>query len=406
MSKENIKLSGVQLFALWFGAAISLAEIFTGGFLAPLGFVEGLKAILLGHFIGGIILIMGGVIGAKSKLPAMMSTRISFGAYGSYLFSILNVLQLIGWTAVMIISGGRAANELGKTIFGFDNIFAWSLLIGVLIFLWILLGKEGFKKLNVVAVALLFILTLILCFVVFRESSVFSSTNTGKMSFGSALELSVIMPLSWLPLISDYTRFAKKKTSGLFGSFIGYFLGSSLMYAIGLAVALYSKDADVSAMMVAMHLGVFALCIVLLSTVTTTFLDAYSAGVTFLNIFPKFDERKVAFVMGIVGLIIALVAPIEEYENFLYAIGSVFAPLFAILLSDYFLFKQEAIKPNLNLNISSLIVWAIGVYLYYQFVAFDSIIGATLPTMLVTFLLFVATKKFTKNWVLITDPVH
>ena len=168
MNQDTMRLSGFQLFALWFGAAISLAEIFTGGFLAPLGFIDGLKAILLGHLIGGIVLILGGVIGAKSKLPAMMSTRISFGKYGSYLFSLFNVLQLIGWTAVMIISGGRAANELGKSLFGFDNILSWSLLIGILILLWILLGKEGFKKLNVIAVVLLFALILLLCFVVFR----------------------------------------------------------------------------------------------------------------------------------------------------------------------------------------------------------------------------------------------
>jgi len=400
MTKDSMKLSGFQLLALWFGAAISLAEIFTGGFLAPLGFSEGVKAIVLGHLIGGIILIMGGVIGAKSKLPAMMSTRISFGAYGSYVFSLLNVLQLIGWTAVMIISGGRAANELGKSLFGFDNIMVWSLLIGILISLWILLGKEGFKKLNVIAVVLLFALTLLLCFVVFRESSVFSSVSTGKMSFGSALELSVIMPLSWLPLIADYTRFAQKKGSGLFGSFLGYFLGSSLMYTIGLAIALYSKDGDVSVMMNAMHLGFFALCIVLLSTVTTTFLDAYSAGVSFLNVFPKFNERKVAFVMGLIGLVIALVAPIEEYENFLYAIGSVFAPLFAILLSDYFFFKQESIQENLNLHIGSFLIWVIGVYAYYQFLAYDFIIGSTLPTMLVTALLFVITKQGMKKWIL------
>ncbi|WP_331775069.1 putative hydroxymethylpyrimidine transporter CytX [Sulfurospirillum sp. 1612] len=400
MNQDTMRLSGFQLFALWFGAAISLAEIFTGGFLAPLGFIDGLKAILLGHLIGGIVLILGGVIGANSKLPAMMSTRISFGKYGSYLFSLFNVLQLIGWTAVMIISGGRAANELGKSLFGFDNILSWSLLIGILILLWILLGKEGFKKLNVIAVVLLFALTLLLCFVVFRESSVFQSANSGKMSFGSALELSVIMPLSWLPLIADYTRFSQKKSTGLLGSFFGYFLGSSLMYTIGLAVAIYSKDGDVTVMMSAMHLGFFALCIVLLSTVTTTFLDAYSAGVTFLNVFPKFSERTVAFVMGLIGLVIAIVAPIEEYENFLYAIGSVFAPLFAILLSDYFFFKKERIDENLNLHIGALIIWAIGVYLYYQFITLDLLIGATLPTMLATALLFVITKKGIKTWIL------
>lgn len=398
--EEKTSLSGFGLFALWFGAAVSMAEIFTGGLLAPLGFTQGLKAILLGHLIGGVILILGGYIGAHSKLPAIMSTRISFGRYGSYLFSFLNVLQLIGWTAVMIISGGRAANELGITLFGFDSIHTWAIAIGLLIGLWIWLGNVGFQKLNVIAVILLFSLTLVLCGVVFQEGSILHVMPTDEMSFGSALELSIIMPLSWLPLISDYTRFAKSKKGGLIGSFMGYFIGSSLMYALGLAIALYAQDASVGTMMMALHLGFAALGIVLLSTITTTFLDAYSAGVTFTNIFPYMSERKIAFVMAAIGLMVALFTPIEQYENFLYAIGSVFGPLFAIVLSDYFIFKKEQIEPTLALHVGSLIVWMVGVTLYYQFVTLDLPLGSTLPTMLATSIIFIITKKVMPSWTL------
>lgn len=400
MMEEKTTLSGFGLFALWFGAAVSMAEIFTGGLLAPLGFSEGLKAILLGHLIGGLILILGGYIGAKSKLPAIMSTRISFGRYGSYLFSLLNVLQLIGWTAVMIISGGRAANELGISLFGFDSINTWAIAIGVFIGLWIWLGKVGFQKLNVVAVVLLFALTLVLCGVVFQEGSILHVKATGEMSFGSALELSIIMPLSWLPLISDYTRFSKSKKGGLIGSFTGYFIGSSLMYTIGLAIALYAQDASVGTMMMALHLGFAALGIVLLSTITTTFLDAYSAGVTFTNIFPQMSERKIALVMALMGLLVALFTPIEQYETFLYAIGSVFGPLFAIVLSDYFIFKKEQIEPTLALHVGALIVWGVGVALYYQFITLDLPLGSTLPTMLATSIIFIITQKGMASWTL------
>jgi len=398
MMEEKTTLSGFGLFALWFGAAVSMAEIFTGGLLAPLGFEQGLKAILLGHLIGGLILILGGYIGAQSKLPAIMSTRISFGHYGSYLFSLLNVLQLIGWTAVMIISGGRAANELGVALFGFDSINTWAIAIGIFIGLWIWLGKVGFQKLNVVAVVLLFVLTLILCGVVFKEGNILLAAPTDEISFGAALELSIIMPLSWLPLISDYTRFAKSRKSGLVGSFMGYFIGSSLMYAIGLAIALYAKDASVGSMMMTLNLGFAALGIVLLSTITTTFLDAYSAGVTFTNIFPQMSERKIAFAMAIIGLLVAIFTPIEQYETFLYAIGSVFGPLFAILLSDYFIFKKEQIEPSLSLHVGALIVWAIGVGLYYWFMTFDLPLGSTLPTMLATSMIFIITKKVMATW--------
>ncbi len=293
-----------------------------------------------------------------------------------------------------------SSNELGISLFGFDSINTWAIAIGIFIGLWIWLGKVGFQKLNVVAVVLLFALTLVLCSVVFQEGSILHVKPTGEMSFGSALELSIIMPLSWLPLISDYTRFAKSRKGGLLGSFMGYFMGSSLMYAIGLAIALYAQDASVGTMMMALHLGFAALGIVLLSTITTTFLDAYSAGVTFTNIFPQMSERKIALAMALIGLLVALFTPIEQYETFLYAIGSVFGPLFAILLSDYFIFKKVQIEPTLALHVGSLLVWGCGVGLYYWFMTLDLSLGSTLPTMLATSIIFIITKKVMTSWTL------
>ncbi|MCG8641021.1 MAG: cytosine permease, partial [Desulfobacterales bacterium] len=226
---------------LWFGAAISIAEIMTGGLLSPLGFKNGLQVIFIGHLIGTTILVLGGVIGYNEKLPAIQSTQISFGMYGTYLFTILNVLQLIGWTAVMIISGARSINIISKILWSFDAIHFWSILIGLLICFWIYLGMTGFKKINIVAVSLLFLLTIVLSTVIFKEKALFTKESVGTMAFGLGLELNVIMPLSWLPLIADYTRFSRSKKDCLWGSWIGYFIGSSWMYFIGLGAGILSN---------------------------------------------------------------------------------------------------------------------------------------------------------------------
>ncbi len=396
---ENNNFSLISFFMLWFGASISIAEILTGGLLAPIGFKNGLIAILVGHLIGTAILILGGIIGAEEKLPSIMSTRISFGLYGSYLFSILNVLQLIGWTSVMIISGARSVNQITKILWSFDNMTVWSLVIGGLICLWIVIGSKGWKKLNLFAVSLLFVLTIALSTIIFKNNELFTKIPTGDITFGTAMELNVIMPLSWLPLIADYTRNAKRKTDGIIGSFAGYFIGSCWMYAIGLGAAIVAGDPDPSAMMLAANLGIVALGIVVLSTVTTTFLDAYSAGVTFLNILPKLDERKIATIMGIIGTLIAIVFPIEQYENFLYAIGSVFAPLFSVLLTDYFIIKKNRkLQEDLLVNWGATIVWIIGIILYYQFIKFDFIMGATVPVMIITSIIYCLSWRVTLGW--------
>ena len=131
---------------IWFGAGVSIAEILTGTYLAPLGFSKGLMAIILGHIIGCLMLFLAGVIGGKARRSAMETVKMSFGQKGSLLFSVLNVLQLVGWTAIMIYDGALAADGVvtaGKWI--------WCLVIGALIILWIMIGITNLGKVNVIA---------------------------------------------------------------------------------------------------------------------------------------------------------------------------------------------------------------------------------------------------------------
>ena len=182
---------------IWFGAGVSIAEILTGTYLAPLGMAKGVAAILLGHLIGCCMMFAAGLIGARTGKSAMETVKMSFGKKGGLLFSFLNVLQLVGWTGIMIYDGALAAN-------GTVN-----LVIGALIILWIAIGVTNLGKLNTVAMAALFLLTIVLCVVIFGNGM--GQTAAGEaMTFGAAVELSVAMPLSWLPVISDYTREAQK----------------------------------------------------------------------------------------------------------------------------------------------------------------------------------------------------
>lgn len=402
MTNENEKLGFWTFVFLWFGAAVSIAEILTGGLIAPLGFKIGVIVILLGHLIGTGIFILGGIIGTREKVPAITSTNISFGKYGVYLFSILNVLQLIGWTAVMIKSAADSINLIAKSLWNFDNVLFCSIFIGILTALWIWYGKTGMKKLNNTAVLLLFALTLVLGVVIFNDKTLFVKTGSGSISIGGALELNVVMPLSWLPLIADYTRFAKSERDGGLGSFLGYFLGSSWMFIIGLSAAIVSNNPDPSSMMLAANLGITALGIVVLSTVTTTFLDVYSAGVSFLNIMPELNEKNAGIAMTIIGTVIAAVIPIENYEGFLYAIGSVFAPLFAILITDYFIIKKNTkVQPDILVNWGAVIVWIIGVAIYYSFIKLDLLFGATVPVMVITGIIYAISWRWISKWKLV-----
>ena len=384
---------------LWFGASVSIAEILAGGILGPLGWSTGLAAIVAGHAVGVALLMLCAQIGAREKMGAIESTKITFGLYGSRLFSLLNIMQLIGWTAVMIMSAAHSANAVSKMLWQADVPVVWHLFMGGLIMGWIALGREGgWKRVNMAACALLFGLTVILSVLVFRDAAPLTAPAAGGMPFSAALELSVAMPLSWLPLAADYTRFASSERGAVWGSGIGYFVGSCWMYAIGLAAVLAAGNADPSPIMLAANLGLAALEIIILATVTTTFMDAYSAGVSVNNLLPAVNEKSAALAVTVLGTVLALAVNMEQYEWFLLMIGSVFAPLFAIVLTDYFVRRNRAVRPELLANPAALAVWAIGVILYYRLLALDLMLGATIPVILITGVLYAVIGRFAEAW--------
>ncbi len=372
---EKNKTSNFANGLIWFGAAVSIAEILTGTLFAPLGFGRGMLAVVVGHAIGCALFFFAGLIGARSGKSAMETVKISFGQKGSVIFSALNILQLVGWTAVMVLTGALGADSVWRL-----GVPFWSAAIGVLIIVWIAAGVKTLNRLNMAAMAALFVLTVILSFIVFKVRS--APVSSEGMSFGLAVELSVAMPLSWLPLVSDYTRNAKKPFSATLTSAATYFFASCWMYAIGLAAAIFTGESDIAKILMNAGLGVGAIITVVFSTVTTTFLDAYSAGVSSESISKKLKEKPMAIIVCVVGVILAVFTPITQYENFLYLIGSVFAPMTAILLTDYFIIKKDSSEKSFNW--ANLVLWAAGFALYRLIINLDTPVGVTAPVMVIT----------------------
>lgn len=374
---------------IWFGAAVSIAEILTGTYFASLGFGRGLAAIILGHIIGCAMLFAAGLIGGKARRSAMETVKMSFGQKGSLLFVVLNIIQLVGWTGIMIFDGALAANG----VWALGN-WLWCLVIGGLIVLWILIGIENLGKINTVAMGALFILTIILSFVIFGKGTMHAVSDEG-MSFGAAVELSVAMPLSWLPLISDYTREAEKPVKATAVSAIVYGLVSCWMYLIGMGAAIFTAESDIAQILLKAGLGAVGLLIVVFSTVTTTFLDAWSAGISSESVHKGIKGKWVAVAATVLGTAGAIFLPLYDITDFLYFIGSVFAPMIAIQIADFFLLKQDV--SGRGVSVKNLIIWLLGFVVYRLLMRADMIVGNTLPDMLITVLLCLLAAKFEKK---------
>jgi putative hydroxymethylpyrimidine transporter CytX len=406
-------LSGLDYFLLWAGVAISLAEIWAGGFLAPMGLWLGILAIFLGHIIGNTFMAMGGIIGSEHGIMSMVSVRPSFGIRGSNLAAVLNIVQLIGWASIMLIIGGRAGAMLGEPIGGIlaSNQF-WIIAIGLGTLLWAQMTGNPIwrimQKLTVIG------LLLVICLMSGVSINEFGSTvfeiKSQDMPFMIGLDLVIAMPISWMPLAADYSRFSKRTAPAFWNTWLGYFLISSWMYALGLTATLVAGASDpgtlILQLMGKIGLAVPALAMVVFSTITTGFPDVYSAACSTLNISQRFSSKSIVWAAGIISILVALVFPMEQYENFLFLIGAMFVPLFGVVLTDYFLIRDRRISTeNLyrpdgsywytrGFNIIALICWAIG-FLVYELIALMKYpIGGSMPSLLVAGLCYYFVTKW------------
>ena len=385
MKEDEKGMSVLGCGLVWFGAAVSIAEIEAGAALAPAaaGGRGGpvLGAILLGHLFGGAMLFLAMLLGARTRRGGMDCAKTPFGRAGGGFFAALNLLQLVGWTAVMVAQGAGAAKELlgGRVPFG-----AACAGIGILVAVWIYVGLRGVGRINSVAMALLFALTVVLFASLLSTGSKGTGRPTEPMPgpvFWFAFEMSVAMPLSWLPLAADYTRDARRPVAACAAAALVYSLVSCWMYGIGMVAAAFGSIPDAFRHLGAAGLGAAALLVIVFSTVTTTFLDAYSAGESAKSLWSRIPAKPFGVAVCALGTLLAARGAMDRYLDFLYLIASVFAPMAAVLLVGGFAaLRRGADAVGRGAAAWNFAAWAAGFAVYHACLGADSPLAAAFPS--------------------------
>ncbi|WP_319476813.1 thiamine permease [Marispirochaeta aestuarii] len=396
-TSSPVSLSSLHLGILWFGAAVSLAEIITGSLYDSMSTGSAVLAILAGHLIGAVAFYAVGWISWKEDKDAIAIADSSLGKAGVRIFALINALQLVGWTAVMILAGSDGLKAAAAAMGLYINLPWARLITGLLLLVWTAAGFRGMRNLNIAAVTLLFFLSVLWAVKLFLLPGTAEQEANAAPAFGGMLELAVIMPLSWLPLVGDYTRNARHGRSGVSAAALGYFIGSCAMYLLGLLSIRKIPDAGPVASMLLTGLGPAAALVVLLSTVTTGFLDVHSAGVSLRLVFPRLGQRTTPLLMGVLGLVLALAAPGGWYEHFLYALGSVFAPFFGVIFCRRLFFSPTT--PSITDIVIGFGAWAVGLAGYYVLLPLGFPLGVSVPALIISMISYYLLQKGANLWI-------
>ena len=370
---------------LWGDLGIGLLVMLAGTFLVPgLGLGPAFTAILVGTALGCILLALVGIAGSDTGVPTMVLLRPVLGERGSWLPTALNAFQLLGWTIFEFVIMGVAADAIGKTFFGATHYASWTVLFAVVVVLMALGGPVGFVRhwLEKFAVWIALGTGLWLSWRLFAAhdfAALWKKAGDGSLPFWVAVDIVIALPISWLPLVADYNRFAKRSSRAFWGTLVGFFATSLWFLAMGATLMLgsgVSQDPKDFATAFALIAGWGALLVILADETHNAWADLYSAAVSIQNIFPKAKQRWLIVALGAVCLLVAAGLDVTRYQNFLFLIGSFFIPLFGILVADYFVLRGRSyppseIFPDAGARAShafrprGLIVWALGVAVYH-----------------------------------------
>jgi len=414
VKSEYRYLGFLDYFVLWSSLSVGLLVFWAGSLLVPaLDLKSALLAIVLGTIIGNLPLAFVGLIGSECAIPTMVTVRPSFGIRGSYLPTALNVLQLVGWTAFEIIVMARAADTIVTSVFGYSSFNLWvvffaficaAMAIGgpLLVIrqwlerfaIWIVYGTSVWIAYSITAGQDLWRLL--------------SIHPEGGISLLYAIDLVVAMPISWMPLVADYGRFAKDPKASLLGTYSGYFLGNVMFYGLGALSVLALGAADPIAAIAAIAFGIPALTLILVDETDNGFADIYSAAVSIQNISSRFKQWTLIIAISFVGMILALVVPMDQYSWFLLWIGAVFIPLFGVVIIDYYLVRSRRYRIeelyrlkgeywySRGVNPRAVLAWAIGVVTYFYIVNYASWLGASIPSLVVSAIVYLMVTKLWK----------
>jgi putative hydroxymethylpyrimidine transporter CytX len=343
---ERLRVLGLlDLTLLWGNLSVSLLVIVAAAGLVPmLSFKQALLAIVIGAFAGNLLLGLAGAIGADARVPGMVLLRAPLGRRGSYAPTVLNVAQNLGWSTFELIIISTAAAALSERVFGFRDRWLWALLFGAVSLGLGLLGPVGFvrryvRKFAIWAVAASIAYLTWWAIDKANLHALWHTHGTGGLSLGQGIDLVVASVISWTPLAADYTRFARDRRSAFLGAGIGYLLPTLWAFALGAVLVLargLSDPAQIpSAVAGGSALAVVALLMLTVDESDEAFADVYSTAVSLQNFLPRASQRMLIALVAAVATGGAIAIDLGNYLTFLFLLGSVFVPLFGVLLADW-----------------------------------------------------------------------
>ncbi|GAB3093317.1 purine-cytosine transporter [Aestuariicella hydrocarbonica] len=419
-------LSTGRIGMIWLAANLVVTTLLTGTLFVPgVSWPLAIGLIVLGSIVGGVVLVLVGNMGTRTGLSTMSLTKGAFGLRGSLLTTAANVVILMGWCWVQAMLAGVTVNYLVEGFTGYSNPILFSVMCQFLVVCLAIFGHKGIEKIEPWLGLVIFLIMLYIFYTAFTtfSPSAFINLPVDK-SLGwngvSVLDVVIATVISWTVLSAEMNRLAKSQKAGVVGSGVGYLTSTIMSMGLGATAIAYvvlsgEEARSFDPTMIVSAFGAPLAIVIFLSVMATNTMVVYGMVSSVVGILPGNKVRflPAALVLGTVSLIgSSWLAMLDQFTSFLTLVGSLFVPVFAIMIVDYYLVHKRVYDHDIlldrggkywyqnGIHYPAIIIWAIGIGVSMLLThGLVSPLGATIPTFAITFLLYLGWSWLTKAMV-------
>jgi nucleobase:cation symporter-1, NCS1 family len=436
-----------EMVATWVGANANNGTWYVGGVVAGAAFGGAALVTLVANPIAYIIMAFIGFIGYKVGTSTMSLTRPCFGVKGSYLPTVLNITQFIGWTAVNTFIAAISISFILKDFFGWPafgeagankGMLVGILIMSILHLISISVGSKSVKMVEKIGVVFILVLGIWETYVVLKQVPLdqivsWRPPSGSLLPMGAAMDAMAAFSLGWVPAICEFTRYGKTKATATIAPIIGanaglfWFAFVGIIATIGTAITTGVYDpnnSDPSTIASKLGLGAIALLVIIITSTTANAVNLMAAGISLTNISRKIKSISALLIVTVLSALLTLVplflsSFLNSFIMFLDYIGMVFGPIFAIMIVDFYMVKKKKYDTdalnkqngkywfNGGYNVLAISVWVISAIIFLlirKLPLFVNSIGAIYPIIVIAGVLYYsAIKIFDKKQISTTD---
>jgi len=363
---------------------------------AGLPFPDAMLAAAVGSVVGALLVALLVPVGSRWGVPSIIALRAPLGRPGAHVVAFFLYVMNFAWIALNNV----VAASVTEPIFPWVNPRLLAVILGVVATLIVAGGPRLVALANRAAVPLMVVAGAVLAFLALGATgSIPKAAAAPTLSMWQALDLVIAYQVSWILMFADYSRYSASPGRSGVAVFASLTLTSILGMGLGALLCAISGSTDPGTMLAALGSPPLGAALLAVATITTNFVNIYLSALALRSLVPRIPDGAAVLFTGFVGAALSALsrAWIDGYSTFMGTVGLILVPLGGVALAQFFPFPREIDPARLYAaegrfaapGWAGLIAWGAGALVYWRFQA----TGATLPALLVSFLIFAAWRR-------------